>query len=313
MADDATRDEGDFVLVDREFYRRASAAIRYYESVVGGTGKAPYHPRESESQWPTTVQVVSPYFVEMNRSGAPGSSGSGSGGPKKVRLYPGLIVAHNEMFDEVPKQFSPTSTCWVEEINNRELVPDRFYNGYAASAYQDLVIILVDKSTESLADMATGIPDADCPVWSCCSQASGCVTCLPNPDDPGSTAWLSMACTPWDQPGSGGFFDPASNNGDPSCGFWSCDGGDTPCPNGWEDYCGCSDPTVGGPYPYYGRGSGAVDLQSTGIAPACLFTCYNNRLYARKAHHNIVPGGPFGLRPALLADNDGHELHTTTD
>jgi hypothetical protein len=294
-------------LISDDLLDRLRAAAEWYESQYRNAGAPARRPPAHNA----------PNWQHARVTGPPVAYGSGysycqSGGGRSHHpewYWPAVIVlwvAGREEELELGK-------VWLIDFNEheREL---RVGTRYAARQCDYLcvggdtrpVFITVGGGIEAVAP--PGTLGSNCPVWSCCLEVG--VVCGPNPDpgaDPGDDSWLSMACPPWT------FFDPDFGcGGSPDCGFWSCDGGDTPCANGYADYCGCSEPP-GIAYPFYGRGAGAVDLQSTGIAIACMFACFDGELYARKAHQNNVPGGPWGLRPALLADDDGRELHTTYD
>jgi hypothetical protein len=199
--------------------------------------------------------------------------------------------------DADPPLSGTTEALWAREVNGLPAKVGKTVRMWLGAGGEHCDFSVTGTDAEDVVGGAS-----DCPVWSCCLEAG--VVCGPNPDDPGSDAWLSLACPPWT------FYDPDSGcGGDPNCGFWSCDGGETPCQS-VEDLCGCTDfETAAGCYPFYGD----VDLQSTGISLACLFGCRDGQLTVRKACLNIVPGGPFGHRLALLAKGDGRELKSPTD
>lgn len=115
-----------------------------------------------------------------------------------------------------------------------------------------------------------------------------------------------------------------------SCPFWNCFVVDTvnpftpDCPaQYWTDtqdgppadvseYCGCTPLTgnisTAGCWPYWQ----GLDLSSTGISLQCIVTNFSGVLALRKACLVLVPGGPFGMRLALISRETGHEFRDDT-
>lgn len=165
---------------------------------------------------------------------------------------------------------------YLKEVNGRTDVPE----GAIVRAYHSnngpYYTFLFETAFEEYSGHSTGGHDSQCPVWSCQSDFNL------------SADTFSFGHCPNE--------------------FWTFDGVH-PTPNAPFDWCGC----VGGTGEICWPAWHSIDLQSTGISLACLLACESGQIVPRRACLNVVPGGPFGLRLALISVDDGHELHTPTD
>jgi hypothetical protein len=294
----------ELVALTKDAHKRVQDVIRWGEKLGFGTGREPF----VQGDLNPTMGLVVGDPIPWEEAAYSGGHSDCYPGAREYMVYPARMVWVNKA-DNCPEtrhvDTEPKYDLYLYEIHQARLTKGEPYIGPVLDEYNGIPVVFVEAGGAGGGGGGTVPGGRDCPVWSCCNTVG--VVCLPNPDDPESDAWLAMACPPWvfyALPDDGGC------GGDPNCGFWSCDGGDTPC-GSTDDLCGCTDVggTAAGCYPFYGD----TDLQSTGISLSCLFKCQDGQLQVRDACINVVPGGPFTLRPALLNKANGRELHSPVD
>lgn len=163
---------------------------------------------------------------------------------------------------------------YLKEVNGRTDVPEGAIVQAFFSHNGPYYTFLFEQAFDEYSGQGQGGHDNQCPVWSC----------------------------PHDFNQSTGTFHYGNC---PGAEYWTLDGMN-PTPNAPFDWCGC----VGGVEQICWPAWQGIDLQSTGISLACLLACQDGQIVPRRACLNVVPGGPFGLRLALISVDDGHELHT---
>lgn len=198
--------------------------------------------------------------------------GAGGGHESTTVRYSGIEQTddddHNGTYDLIGGIEFVADGLYLKEINGRTDVP----SGVIVRAYQSNngnYYTFMFSAVEDAIQSIISIPNT-CPFWNCFEEDNV---------DP-----FPIDCV-W-------------------CWVFTPDG---PCAE-IDDYCGCT-PTgpnynAAGCWPYFQ----GMDLGSTGISLNCMVGNFDGILALRDACLVLVPGGPFGMRLALISRVTGREF-----